>query len=379
MHKTHLVRSSNSERKGSYRGVIQKGESHERNPCASKFEERTLEGTSRQEEYARKAAWNLARKNYKLKAKDKATFYSLVEIEALVQVSNNTEERMIVVDSGASMQMLSKKDLSSDEMDTLRRSRNPSTVVTANGEVQTNEESHVYVHDLDLFVTMQLLEETPAVLSLGELCSEHGCSDEWKNGETSRLTKNVKTISCIMDNFVLLVVPGLSSSSSSSSASTSRPKDQSKYSGEPEASTDTMTTRRAKHARGKPMQTNSDKQASESRGLAHTEDEMDEEDPKQGIPDWLQPFIVRYSGGKPAGPWNSQEEIIEKPFTSMENMAIFTCFTGLFMPRTSSVSTGQSQKVVWTEIRGSKPKQTRKCSQDVTRNSNRTGRSLVIG
>ena len=38
------------------------------------------------------------------------------------------------------------------------------------------------------------------------------------------------------------------------------------------------------------MQTNPDKQASESRGSAHTENEMDEEDPTQGIPDWLQPF-----------------------------------------------------------------------------------------
>ena len=89
-----------------------------------------------------------------------------------------------------------------------------------------------------------------------------------------------------MDNFVPFVVPGLSSSSSSSSASTSRPKDQSKYSGESEASTDPMTTRRAIRACGKPMQANPDKQASESRGSTHTEDEMDEEDPMQGIPDW---------------------------------------------------------------------------------------------
>ena len=51
-----------------------------------------------------------------------------------------------------------------------------------------------------------------------------------------------------------------------------------------------MTTRRAKHASGKPMQTNPDKQASESRGSAHTENEMDEEDPTQSIPDWLHPF-----------------------------------------------------------------------------------------
>ena len=60
----------------------------------------------------------------------------------------------------------SKKDLSSDEMGTLRRSRTPTTAVTANGEVQTNEEAQVYVHDLDLFVTVQLLEETPVVLSV---------------------------------------------------------------------------------------------------------------------------------------------------------------------------------------------------------------------
>ena len=152
------------------------------------------------------------------------------------------------------MHMLSKKDCSSDELDTLRRSRNPTTVVTANGEVQTNEVAQVYVHDLDLFVTVQLLEETPAVLSLGKICSEHGCSYERKNGETPRFTHNGKTLTCIMDNFVPLVVPGLSSSSSSSSASTSRPKDQSKSSGESGAPTDPMTTRRAKHACGKPMQ-----------------------------------------------------------------------------------------------------------------------------
>ena len=85
-------------------------------------------------------------------------------------------------------------------------------------------------------------------------------------------------------------VPGLSSSSSSSSASTSRPKDQSKSSGESEAPTDPMTTRRAKHGRGKPMQTNPEMQASGSRGLAHTANEINKEDPTQGIPDWLQPF-----------------------------------------------------------------------------------------
>ena len=47
-------------------------------------------------------------------------------------------------------------------------------VVTANGEVLTKEEARVYVKELDLFVTVMLLEDTPAVLSLGKLCEDHG-------------------------------------------------------------------------------------------------------------------------------------------------------------------------------------------------------------
>ena len=44
-------------------GIIQKGEPHERNPGAPKFEERTPGETSRQEDCVSKAAWNLVRKN----------------------------------------------------------------------------------------------------------------------------------------------------------------------------------------------------------------------------------------------------------------------------------------------------------------------------
>ena len=99
--------------------------------------------------------------------------------------------------------------------------------MTANGEVQTNEEAQVYVHDLDLFVTVQLLEGTPAVLSLWKLCEDHGYSYEWVSGQKPRLTKQEKNIICKTDNFVLLVVPGLSSSSGASSYSTSPPQDSS--------------------------------------------------------------------------------------------------------------------------------------------------------
>ena len=46
------------------------------------------------------------------------------------------------------MHMISKKDLNSSEMDTLTTSRSPTTVITANGEVQTHEEATVYVKEL---------------------------------------------------------------------------------------------------------------------------------------------------------------------------------------------------------------------------------------
>ena len=41
-----------------------------------------------------------------------------------------------------------KKELSSEEMDTVERSRTPTVVLTANGDVHTHEEAQVFVHDL---------------------------------------------------------------------------------------------------------------------------------------------------------------------------------------------------------------------------------------
>ena len=83
-------------------------------------------------------------------------------------------------------------DLNSAELETMRTSRNPTTVMTANGEVQTSEEATVHVKELDLFVTVMLFEETPAVLSLGKLCEDHGYTYHWTSGQKSHLTKKGK-------------------------------------------------------------------------------------------------------------------------------------------------------------------------------------------
>ena len=121
------------------------------------------------------------------------------------------------------MHIISKKDLNDAEMDTLTKSCSPTIVITVNGEVQTHEEATVYVKEFDIFLTMKVLENTPAVLSLGKLCDENGYCCEWINGQKPHLIKDGIRIQCNTENFVPIVLPGVSTSSSSGSChSTSR-------------------------------------------------------------------------------------------------------------------------------------------------------------
>ena len=168
-------------------GYICPGEPHQRSPNAPKFEDRSQEETEWQEQGAREAAWKLAKNVLKLKEHERATFFSPSENRCLPASTLKPEEREFVVDSGASMHMISKKDLIDAEMDTLTKSCSPTIVITANGEVQTHEEAIVYVKELDIFLTMKVLENTPAVLSLGKLCDENGYSYEWINGQKPHL------------------------------------------------------------------------------------------------------------------------------------------------------------------------------------------------
>ena len=212
-------------------GYICPGEPHERSPNAPKFEDRSLEETEWQEQGAREAAWKLAKSVLKLKEHQRATFFSPSENRCLPASSTlKPEEREFVVDSGASMHMISKKDSSNAEMDTLTKSCSPTIVITANGEVQTHEEAIVYVKELDIFLTMKVLDNTPAVLSLGKLCDENGYSYEWINGQKPHLIEDGIRIICNTENFVPIVVLGLTSSSSTSSSSLRTPVKQESHS-----------------------------------------------------------------------------------------------------------------------------------------------------
>ena len=221
MHVTLKIRDQNPSL-----GYICPGEPHQRSPNAPKFEDRSQEETEWQEQGAREAAWKLAKSVLKLKEHERATFFSPSENRCLPASTLKPEEREFVVDSGASMHMISEKDLSDAEMDTLTKSCSPTIVIIANEEVQTHEEATVYVKELDIFLTMKVLENTPAVLSLGKLCDENGYSYEWINGQKPHFIKNGIRILCSTENFVPIVVPGLSSSSSGSSSTSQTPSRQ---------------------------------------------------------------------------------------------------------------------------------------------------------
>ena len=104
------------------------------------------------------------------------------------------------------------------------------------------------------------------------------------------MVKNGKLVTCIMENSVLFVVSRLSSYSSSIFVFNIEMKGSVllflKKNG---PLLNPVTTRSDKHACGKSMLTDHDKQATENREPVN---EMNKEDPTQGIPVWLHPSIV---------------------------------------------------------------------------------------
>ena len=145
------------------------------------------------------------------------------------------------------------------------------------------------------FVTMQLLEETPAVPSLGKLCEDHGYSYDCVSGQKPRLTKDGKSIICKTDNFVPLVVPGLSANSGGVSSSTSPPQDSSRR--EVEIAT-RNSERSASRSSSGPVLERSDEMAPGTRcdhpKTQHKNKKRDVkkifDNPLADLPEWLEEF-----------------------------------------------------------------------------------------
>ena len=138
--------------------------------------------------------------------------------------------------------------------------------------MQTNEEAQIYFHDLGLFVTVQLREDTPAILSLGKLCEEHGYSYEWQTEQTR------KKITFRTDKFLPFVIPDLSASSGTASSSTSPVQDVSLSSSITERSDEpALGNWREAHQITKNQQKKED-------------DDRDSDERLRDLPEWLEEF-----------------------------------------------------------------------------------------
>ena len=77
------------------------------------------------------------------------------------------------------------------QMHTVRVSGNPTAVITANGEkCKRTRKRQCAFTILDLFETVKILEDTPAVPSLRKLLENDGYSYEWTNDQKPHLIEN---------------------------------------------------------------------------------------------------------------------------------------------------------------------------------------------
>ena len=265
-----LVQKWILERKWQSGGIIWGCELHERNLCAPSSEEQPPEETSRQADWTSKAAWNLARNFLSSSPRTKLRF---------ILLWRRQRDSMFIVHPGASMHNVEQGDLSWDTMDILRRSETTMCDFPRPGD-SANQRVNTSFRSWSRSVRNSAINRWNASDSVASWALLKTRIFIWvENVETPQSTPNGKTIICIMDNPVPLVVPVLSSSSSSSSASTSGPKDQSNSSGESETSSDAVATRSAKLVCGKPW-------------TSTKKHEMHTWAPTQGILVWWQPITV---------------------------------------------------------------------------------------
>ena len=143
-------------------------------------------------------------------------------------------------------------------------------------------------------MSMKVLENTPAVLSLGKHDDENGYSYEWINGQKPHLIKNVIRIPCNTENFVSIVVPGLSSSSSGSSStlrSFSRQENHSSSSSSSSSSSPTVSEIQTREREDQnesdfsPVRVSKNQKPNKKESKRVQSDQMCSE-----IPEWLQEF-----------------------------------------------------------------------------------------
>ena len=202
------------------------------------------------------------------------------------------EEGEFVVDSGASIHMVSKKDLNSAESEAMRTSRSPTTVMTDNGEVQTREEATVYVKHLDSIRQSYVSWRNSRSSFIGETL--WGSSGFFiPPDQRSKTTSHQKWQENWLQkkNYVPFAVPGLWASSSSTTSSPTSPSsssqdsvfDVNRYTENPVQERSGSTSG---ELRGHPLHETTETENKNKNG----ESEEVKWDISHELPDWLQEF-----------------------------------------------------------------------------------------
>ena len=109
---------------------------------------------------ARNAAWFFLHKNeYKYPGSYSENQHEFFKPSPASNVSSHSmttsKEREFMVDSGASLHVMSKSDLTPEEQEAILKSKDPSVIMSAHGNSHTTEEATVSAFDLDMFVQVQ--------------------------------------------------------------------------------------------------------------------------------------------------------------------------------------------------------------------------------
>ena len=197
-------------------GVTQHTHPHERAFDAPKFEGQIQEDTLAIGRRARREVLEMARHVCKIQGdldQKRATFFSPSEVlVSSCAIICQTRGKIICC------RLRSIRSHADQERPTCSRTGNSKSIQKHFESHHckwgsANEELTVYVKDLEIFVMVQLLEDTPPVLSLGQPCKVHGYSLERTSGQKPYRIKHGTRIPCNTENNVPVGVPGLSSGS----------------------------------------------------------------------------------------------------------------------------------------------------------------------
>ena len=89
---------------------------------------------------------------------------------AQLVAASDRSQRSYIVDSGASLHFVKRKELTPKERSQIRTRKHPVSLQTANGVVEATEEINLFIAILGITITALVLDDTVSVLSLGKLC-----------------------------------------------------------------------------------------------------------------------------------------------------------------------------------------------------------------